>query len=304
MYHSFDEMRMAVRARGNRYTLAVAVAEDSHVLESVRMAYDEGVADSILVGNCAAIQACGAAHGIDLSPFAIVDADSKEHACEKAVALVAAGEAQILMKGLVDSAVILRAVLNRASGLCGRGFLSHVGVYKLPDMDHFLLVTDSSLNILPNREEKIRILENAVVVAHALGNDCPKAALLCAAEQVSAKMPATQDAAQIAQMVAEGRLTGCVVAGPLALDNAISAAAAMRKGIVDPVAGHADILVVPNIESGNVLVKSLIYFGKAELGGIIMGAKNPIVLTSRASSAQAKLNAIVLSSLLAAHTTE
>ena len=161
------------------------------------------------------------------------------------------------------------------------------------------IVTDSAMNIAPSLEEKVEIIRNAVTVAHALGNECPKVAVLCAVEKVNPKMPATLDAQALTEMNQRGEISGCQVYGPLAMDNAVSAQAAMHKGVDHPVAGHADILLAPDIEAGNILNKSMEYFAHAEKAGIIMGTKTPVVLTSRASSDEAKLNSIALAVLTA-----
>lgn len=204
------------------------------------------------------------------------------------------------MKGFVDTSVFLKAVLRKDGGLaCGR-LISHVGLLAVKGYKRMFLVTDSAMNIAPTLAEKAAIIRNAVMVARALGNDCPRVAALCAVEKPDPKMPATLDAAALTEMNRRGEIAGCMVYGPLAMDNAVSPQAAKHKGIDNPVAGHADILLAPDIEAGNILNKSMEYFAAAEKAGIIMGARVPVVLTSRASPDAAKMHSIALAVLTAA----
>jgi len=203
------------------------------------------------------------------------------------------------MKGLVDTAIILKAVLDKEIGLRTAKVLSHVAVADIDGYDRLFYITDAAMNIEPDLQTKKQIIENAVQVAKALGNDRPKVACVCAVEKVNSKMPATLDADELVKMNQLGDLTGCTVAGPLALDNAVSIEAAQHKGITNPVAGNADILLMPCIETGNTLYKSIGFFAKGRIAGIVVGAKAPIVLTSRADSDSAKLNSIAMGILLA-----
>ncbi len=278
-------------------TLAVAVAQDSEVLLAVESARKINLADAILVGDEAQIRQTAAALGINIDFYTIVHVVDKIEACKKAVSLVRSGQADVLMKGLVDTAVVMREVLDGESGLRTGRLLSHVAVFEIPGYDRLLYLTDAAMNIAPDPKEKKQILLNAVDVAHALGNPDPIAAAICAVETVKAKMPATIDAA----MLAADSIPGCQVVGPLALDNAISEEAARRKGIPDPRAGHADILLMPDIEAGNVMYKALVFLARARSAGIIVGARAPIVLTSRADSERSKLYSMALALQVAAH---
>ncbi|MFO8064212.1 MAG: bifunctional enoyl-CoA hydratase/phosphate acetyltransferase, partial [Spirochaetia bacterium] len=216
-----------------------------------------------------------------------------------AVKAVSNGDAQVLMKGLVDTSVFMKQALNSEYGLRAGGILSHVAVFSVPGYPRLLLGTDSAINIAPDLEQKRQIIENACGFAHAIGIPTPKIALLCAKEKVDPKMPCTEDAARLVEMNESGRISGCTVGGPFALDNAVSLEAAKHKGIVHPVAGRADVLVSPDIEAGNILYKSLVFLGGAKSAAIVVGARAPIVLTSRADSSETKLNSIALAVLQA-----
>ena len=203
------------------------------------------------------------------------------------------------MKGMVDTSVIMKAVLNKEFGLSLGGVLSHVGVLEVAGFDRLFAITDSALNIAPDLEAKEAIVNNAVAVCHALGNEEPKVAALCAVEKVNEKMPCTLDAEQLTKRNQEGQITGCVIGGPYALDNAVSAEAAAHKVIASPIAGKADVLLVPDIEAGNLLIKSMEYFGRAKKAGVIMGAKIPVALTSRATAPESKMYTIAIAKIIA-----
>lgn len=298
MIKAFDEIIKAAKDKGPK-TIAVAVAQDIEVLSAVNGAKDLGIADAVLVGDKAEIEKAAAECGVDLEKFEVIDIKEKDEACRKAVELVSSGKAHIVMKGLVDTSVILKAVLDEKIGLRTGNVLSHVAVFDVPGYDRLFYVTDAAMNIAPNLEQKKQIIENAVQVANALGNDNPKVAVLAAVEKVNPKMQATLDADELVKMNEAGELKGCTLGGPFALDNAVSVEAAKHKGISHPVAGYADILMVPVIEAGNMLYKSMVFFAKAKNAGIIVGAKAPVVLTSRADSDEAKLNSIAIGVLMA-----
>jgi phosphate butyryltransferase len=298
MIKTFEDLLNRVK-RDKPLTIALAVAQDHSLLRAVDDAFRNGIAKAVLVGDKKAIEAIAEEVGMESGAFEIIDIEDKEKACLKAVEIVHEGKADLLMKGFVDTSSVLRAVLNKKAGLSLGGLLSHVGVLKSPYYDRFFIISDSAMTIFPSLNDKVDIINNAVHVAHALGNANPKVAVLCAVEKVNDKMPSTIDAERLTRMNEQGKITGCTVKGPLGLDNAVSPEAARHKGIVHPVAGHADILIVPDLEVGNVLNKAMEYFGKAEKSGVIMGAERPIILTSRASSKTAKLNSIALSALIA-----
>lgn len=279
-------------------TIAVAVAQDKEVLVAVNNAYKYGIIKAILVGDKPEIEAIAKEIDMDLTKFKIVHIAEKGEACRKAVELVRNAKASMLMKGFVDTALILKAVLDKNTGLTMISLLSHVGVLGIPGFERLFIQSDAAINIAPTLDQMAKIIDNAVSVAHALGNEMPKVAVLCAVEKVSPKMQASVDAAELTKMNERGEIKGCIVKGPLALDNAISIEAAKHKGIHHPVAGNADVLIAPNIEAANILNKAMEYFGRAEKAGVIVGASAPIILTSRASSEDSKLNSIALGVLL------
>lgn len=297
MITTFQEL-LVTAGQKERKKIAVTVAQDREVLIAVNNAYKYGIIEAILIGDKPEIEVIAQTIDMDLTKFQIVHITDKVEACRKAVELVRSGKASLLMKGFVDTAMILKAVLDKTTGLNIVGLLSHVGVLSVKGFDRLFIQSDSAINIAPTFEQMVGIINNAVDVSHALGNELPKVALLCSVEKVNRKMPASVDAAELTKMNERGEIAGCIVKGPLALDNAISIEAAKHKGIEHPVAGNADVLIAPNIEAANILNKAMEYFGRAEKAGVIMGASAPIILTSRASSEDSKLNSIALGVLL------
>jgi phosphate butyryltransferase len=298
---SIDGILEAARKAG-RKRIAVAAAQEESALEAVIDAYRHGLAEPILIGDVEAIQnmaaSIGAAMGVDVSGFRMIGEKDFAASASRAVALVKAGEADMLMKGVLDTSILLKAVLNKENGLNAGRLTSHVGVMEVPTYHKLLIVTDGAINIAPDLAGKLDIIANAVQVAKALGVELPKVALLAAVEKVNPeKMPCTADAAILTQMNRRGQIKGCLVDGPLALDNAISAESAKIKKIVSEVAGDADILVSPDIEAGNILYKCLLDLGNAKGAGIVVGAAKPVVLTSRSDSAETKLASIALAAL-------
>ena len=278
-------------------TVAVAAAEDKEVLGAVTMAVEKKMADFLLFGDKEEILSLleeVAPHLISHSNIKIKHAFSPQKAAELAVKAVKENEAGVLMKGNVPTAVILKAVLNKEWGLRTGNVLSHVAAFEVSGFERLTFITDAAMNLAPDLQQKAQIIENAVSVARSIGVDIPKVAPIAAVEVVNPAMQATVDAASLTMMNQRGQIRHCTVDGPLALDNAVSHHAAEHKGIESSVAGQADILLVPNIETGNALYKSLIYFAKAEVGAVIAGAKAPIVLTSRADSAESKLYSLAL----------
>ncbi|WP_421379481.1 phosphate butyryltransferase [Bacillus salacetis] len=278
-------------------TVAVAAAEDKEVLEAVSMAVERGMAKFLLFGDSEKIKEIAGTVSPQLlnnPAISILHSDSAKESAESAVKAVRNNEATALMKGNIATAAILKAVLNKEFGLRTGNALSHVAVFEIPGYDRLTVLTDAGMNIAPDLEQKVQIINNAVGVAKGIGIENPKVAPLAAVEVVNPAMQATVDAAVLTQMNRRGQIKDCVVDGPLALDNAVSPEAAEHKGIHSEAAGKADILLVPNIETGNSLYKSLIYFAKAKVGAVIAGAKAPIVLTSRADSAESKVYSLAL----------
>ncbi|WP_077368676.1 phosphate butyryltransferase [Anaerosalibacter sp. Marseille-P3206] len=298
MLKSFDDLLALAKKKGPK-KLAVAVAEDKEVLGAVGKAKELGIADAILVGDKKKIETVAQEVGVDLSLFEVVDESDSQQACRTAVSLVSSGKADIVMKGIIDTAVIMKQVLDKEIGLRTGKIISHVAVFSVATYEKIFIVTDAAMNISPDLNQKKEILENAVTFAHSLDIDDPKVAVVCAREKVSPKMEATIHAKELEDMNKNGEIKGCTVAGPLALDNAISKEAAIHKEIDSPVAGEADILLVPAIEAGNVLYKSLTFFAEGKNAGLIVGTKAPIVLTSRSDTEEAKLYSIALGVLAA-----
>lgn len=300
MYRSMEDIIAAAKSLPSRQRLVVAAAQDSDVLEAVRDAVEWGVVSAILVGDETKIKVIAAEVDLDLEKCTIVSEANPIQAAKRAVALVADGEADLVMKGKVGTADILRAVLDKEKGLRTGRLLSHVTALDIQGFERLMFMTDGAMNIAPDLGQKVQITQNAVDVARALGFEQPKVAVLAAVELVNPDMPAAMDAALLAKMADRGQIKGAIVDGPLALDNAVSAHSAEVKGIVSPVAGNADILMVPDIEAGNVLYKSIVYFSQARVAGVIAGAKAPVVLTSRSDTRQAKLDSIAFSAVFAA----
>ncbi|MFE1243992.1 phosphate butyryltransferase [Fictibacillus sp. NPDC058756] len=274
--------------------IAVAEAGDQEVMESVLRAYKEGIAHFILFGNAEVISDWLEKNTNDSTPGIEIVPTKYATAAIEAVKAVHDGKADILMKGLVSTSVLLKAVLNKEFGLRTGNVLSHVAAFEIEGYNRLIFVTDAAMNINPDLNQKSQILQNAIDFVQQTGVDQPKAAVLAAVENVNPAMQATLDAASLTVMNLRNQITGGIVEGPLALDNAISMEAAALKGIAGNVAGKADILLVPTIETGNILYKSLIYFARAKVGAVICGAKAPIVLTSRADSSESKYLSIAL----------
>jgi phosphate butyryltransferase len=279
--------------------LAVAVAEDPHTIEAVGRAVREKLVQVILTGDEKAIHKVAAEAKVDASKFVIVHEPDKAKALALAIEKVRVGAADFLMKGLIDSSVYIRGLIDKEKGLLPPGkLLSHVSVIQVPTWKKLIICGDVAVIPAPDLEAKIAILNYAIEVAHKLGIEKPKAALLSAVEKVNPKMPSTTDSAIIAKMADRGQVKGAVVDGPLALDVAFSEESARIKGIASPVAGDADILVFPSIEAGNVFFKASTYLAKGELAAVVAGAKCPCVLTSRSDSEDSKFFSIALASLL------
>jgi len=294
---TIDELIETSRKTG-RKRIAVAAAQEAAALEAAVDAWMAGLGEPILVGSPSAIDELASSLGLDISRFEKVQAKDPAQAAAAAVKLVRDGDADILMKGIVETSTLLKAAFDRDSGIRASGLASHVAVMESPAYHKLFFVTDAAINIAPSLGDKVEIVANAVRAAKSLGVETPKVALLAAVEKVNwEKMSCTVDAAVISQMQRRGQIKGCLVDGPLALDNAISAESARIKKMDSPVSGDADILVAPDIEAGNILYKCLLDLGGARGAGIVMGAASPIVLTSRADSARTMLASIAFAAL-------
>ncbi len=298
MSKSFEMLLQLAKDNGPK-KLSVAVAQDHEVLMAVKMAMDMGIITPILVGDSEKIKSICNDIKLDLSDIEIIDEEDPVIACRIATTLVSSGKADILMKGLVDTSIILKAVLDKEIGLRTDRIISHVAVFEVSTYHKIFMVTDAAMNISPDLEQKKQIIENAVDLIKCFGVENPKVAVLAAKEKVSPKMEATVHAAELKRMNEEGIILNCIVDGPLALDNAINKESAKIKGIVSEVAGDADILLVPDINSGNILYKALTFLANAKSAGLIIGTSAPIVLTSRADNDESKLYSIALAVLKA-----
>ena len=279
------------RLRGK---IAVVAAHDDNVLASVKEVQDKGYADPILIGDKEKIFSIADEKGIDVSHMDIIKETDDIQSARIAVNLVNGGGADVLMKGHILTADLMRVVLDKEKGLRTNRVISHVGIFEIDNYPKLLFVTDAGVNISPDLKQKADIIQNAVYVANRLGIEKPKVAVLSAVEVVNPSMQSTVDAAALSKMAQRGQITNCLVDGPLAMDNAINLDAALHKHIESEVAGDADILVAPNIEAGNILVKSLVFLYKARSCSILTGARVPLVVTSRAEDSTSKYYSILM----------
>jgi phosphate acetyltransferase len=278
---------------------AIAYPCDHDSLLGPIEAAERKIIQPVLVGPEDRIREVARAAGIDIGPYRIVSVPNSHEAAEKAVEMARNGEVEALMKGSLHTDELMGAAVKSDTGLRTAKRISHVFVMDVPAYPRPILITDAAINIFPKLEDKAGIVQNAVDLAHVLGIERPRVAILCAVETINPKMPSTLDAAALCKMADRGQISGAVLDGPLAFDNAISLAAAQTKGISSPVAGQADILLVPDLEAGNMLAKQLSYLAGADGAGIVLGARVPIVLTSRADSVRSRLASIAVMALVA-----
>jgi phosphate acetyltransferase len=278
---------------------AVAYPADATSLAGAVEAWQHGLIVPLLVGPAAKLAQVAASAGIDLGKLQVVDVPHSHAAAAKAVELVRQGQAEILMKGSLHTDELMAAVVARDGGLRTGRRISHVFVMDVPTYHKVLLITDGAINIAPTLEDKVDICQNAIDLAIALGHAQPKVAILAAVETVTSKMPATIDAAALCKMAERGQITGGILDGPLAFDNAISAQAAQIKGIRSSVAGDPDILLAPDLEAGNILAKQLSFLANADSAGLVLGARVPIILTSRADSVRSRIASCAVAALVA-----
>ncbi|MGI6370186.1 MAG: bifunctional enoyl-CoA hydratase/phosphate acetyltransferase [Candidatus Kapaibacterium sp.] len=291
--NKLDDLVSIARLKEKK-TIVVAAADDEHVLHAINEARKNNIADAIFVGNAENINKIAEAEKIDINGIRIIDEPNQALAARKAVELINSGEAQVLMKGLVSTADFLRAVLNKEVGLRTNNLLSHIGIFELPAYHKLLALTDAAQNIAPTFEEKISILNNAIGCLNRIGIEKPKVGVLGAVEVVNPKMESTIHAAMLTQMNRRGQIKNCIIDGPFALDNIVSKETCVHKKIETEVGGDADLVFCPNIEVGNALYKSFTYLAGGTIAAMILGAKAPIVLTSRADSNRSKFMSIAL----------
>lgn len=274
--------------------LVLAAAQDQHSLSAVLRAAQDGIVDPILIGDKEAIQNIAASNGYNIGGLRIIHEADMDMAVEMSVKMVSSKQADFLMKGKVGTSTLLKCVLNKEWGLRTGNLLSHFALFEVATYHKLIAVTDVAMNIAPNLQDKIAIVNNSISCLHKLGIPMPKVAVLGAVEMVNENMEATLDAALLSKMNQRDQIRGCIIDGPLAFDNAVSIESAQHKGIRSEVAGDTDLLLMPDIEVGNVLYKSLVFFAQAKVASVILGAQAPIVLTSRSDSEQAKYDSILL----------
>ncbi|MFN8239631.1 MAG: bifunctional enoyl-CoA hydratase/phosphate acetyltransferase [Bacteroidales bacterium] len=293
MLKKLDDLRGIV-ANEPVKKLVLAAAQDQHSLGAVLRAWKDGYVDPILIGDKESIQNIASSLGHEITGLRIIHEQDTDKAVEMAVKMVSSKQADVLMKGKVGTSTLLKCVLNKEWGLRTGRLLSHIALFEVETYHKLIAVTDVAMNIAPNLQDKIAIVNNSVSCLHKLGIPVPKVAVLGAVEMVNENMEATLDAALLSKMNQRDQIRGCIIDGPLAFDNAVSLESAQHKGIRSEVAGDTDLLLMPDIEVGNVLYKSLVFFAQAKVASVILGATAPIVLTSRSDSEQAKYDSILL----------
>lgn len=299
MSKRFDDLLQKV-SQCSKKKVSVAVAQDDAVLEAVKAAKERGIADAILVGDEKKIRAIAAEINMNLNDYEIINVEDVQEAALKAVSLVHDGKADMYMKGLIDTKGFLKSVLDKEVGLRTGKPLSHVCVFEIKGIDHLVFLTDVAFIPYPTLEDKVNIIANTVEIVNACGIQNPKVAPLAAVEVVNPKMPATLEAAELTKMCEEGRITGCIVDGPLSLDLAIDPRAAEHKGATNrKIQGDADVLLFPDIHAGNLVYKCLVHTAEVKNGNILTGTKAPVILTSRSDDFETKVHSIALGAVVA-----
>ena len=291
----FEQLIEKVQNFEGKKKVAVVAAQDEHTLEAVFHAAENDIVEPVLIGNKEKIKGIVAKLGKQISDDAIIDAADEVASAQKAVAMARNGEIDFIMKGKIQTADLLRAVVDKEKGLRTGKVMSHISIQEIPTYHKLLITTDGGMMMYPDLEQKKKIIENAVDVLHSLGYENPKVGVLAAVETVNPKMPESVDAGKLKEMNQNGEIAGCIVEGPISYDIAMNKESGIIKGFVSPVAGDPDILIVPNITAGNILGKCLVYSAGAKMAGFIVGAKVPIVLTSRGSSSEEKYLSLVIS---------
>ena len=295
MIKSFKELADAAKAMEKKTVLAVVEAHDEHTLEAVMTAKKDGIIDAMLIGNEEKIREIITQEGADPADYTIVPTSSIEESLKIGIETIHSGKANVIMKGKMETGPFMKAIINKENDMMAGGRISLVGLFEHPTAYHKLLaVTDMGMNTYPDLEGKKDEINNAVKLLHALGIECPKVACLCAVEKLNPKMPETVDADALKKMNAAGEIPGCIVEGPISFDLAIKKESADLKGYESPVAGDADLLLVPDITCGNVLVKCMTEYAGATTAGAMLGAKCPLIITSRSAAASDKYYSIAL----------
>ncbi|HCX65115.1 MAG TPA: phosphate butyryltransferase [Eubacteriaceae bacterium] len=300
MIQSFEQLYDELKGYEPKNVVVMNAAEED-VLQSLKAASDQKLIRPFVTGREEEIVRLAKKLKIDLNDFVLYNTESDEEAVDRAMQLMKEGVGEVLMKGNVATSMMLKGVLKREYGLRTERLLSHVSLFEVKNFPRLLWITDIAMNIDPDAKAKKEILENCAEIARICGNDNPHGAAICAVEKANEKMPDTVDAGKLVEWYNEGEITACTVSGPFALDNALSEKSAKTKGIADPYAGNIDILLMPDIEAGNILNKALNYLADSRSAGLVTGAKVPIVLTSRSDSADAKQNSIALDVYVSVH---
>jgi phosphate butyryltransferase len=295
---TFADLLEAAEAKGPK-TVAVAAGHQSEVMLAGLDAEIAGLAELILVGDSERIQQIAHEESFDISRMEVIHSPHPREAARLVMGLVNEGQADIAMKGNIETSDFLRAALSKEVGLRVGRLFTHVAAFEIPGFNRLMFISDAGVIVAPDLEQKVQIVQNAIHVAHAMRIERPRVAILAATEAVNPKVPTTLDAANLSKMADRGQITGGLVDGPLALDNAISPESARIKGIRSQVAGYADILITPDIEAGNVLAKAITYFAQGKMAGVVVGARCPLILPSRSDTREAKLVSLALGVMLA-----
>ncbi len=295
---TYDEMLKAASAAGP-VPAAIAAAQEYEVLQAVAEARARGIVHPILVGNQQGIERIAYEHGLDLRGCQILDQPDIAAAADTTMQLVARGHAQVAVKGQMQTPVFLHAALRREAGLRTERLVSHVGIFEVPGFDRLLFITDGGVVLFPTKEQKIEIVSNGIAVAQSMGVERPKVALLAAADKVSSELPVTVEIEEIVAMQERWQAEGAVVGGPFLLDTAVSPEVARQRDRAGQVAGHAEVLVAPDVESGNIMAKGITYFARGRMAGLVVGAKVPLVVGSRADPPLTRLVCIAAGALYA-----
>lgn len=290
-YRSFSDFKNRIGQMEKR-RISVAAAEDAEVIRTLKAVTDQGLAECILVGDKVKIERLMKAEGLDSAE--IINAPDPAEAALEAACLVRQGHADVLMKGLVNSSDFLKAVLDSNRGLKIGKTLSHLAVFEVPNYPKLQFHSDGGMNLYPDLVMKKAIIDNSLEALKKIGMDIPKTAILTANETVNPRMPSTMDAAELVNLNKKGEFLPCVMEGPISMDVALSREAARHKGIKSEISGETDLFIIPNIDAGNMIGKTLIYCANAKMAGVILGAKKPVVMTSRAENTEGKLNSIIL----------
>ncbi|MDR2156593.1 MAG: phosphate butyryltransferase [Clostridiales Family XIII bacterium] len=299
MLKTFEDMERIVKAKPNKIRVAVVAAHDPHTLEGVSAASAQGLTEPLLIGDADKIRRICEETGLPLADAEILDVADDAAGAKKAAALIAAGDAQVLMKGKLQTADLLREVVNRELGLLTGEIMSHVGLFQIPNYHKLMMITDGGMVISPDVEQKRQILDNATAVMRKLGVEKPKVAVLCATEVENPKMQASVDAAELKRRNRDGRIAGCVVEGPISFDLMYDRESAAIKGYDSPVSGETDICLLPDMTAGNLVAKTFYVAAGAMMAGLIVGAKAPIVLVSRGATAEEKYWSLVFAAAVA-----